>query len=155
MAFQIVKLLDAVQLVNILGGLSPQGAYNASTNYAVGDSVSYNGSSYVMYIDAPANTVPTDTDYWMVVASKGDTGAAGADGADGAQGPQGLKGDKGDQGDPGTEAILTGMLTPVAVAPSADATLGIFYILNDGVSKSLCFKYPNDEDPVVFDERLL
>lgn len=84
MSFQLVKLLDAINNLVITGGLVPKGAYNAGTDYAVGDSVSYNGSSYVMYSDAGAGTVPTNTTYWMVVASKGDTGATGATGASGA-----------------------------------------------------------------------
>lgn len=76
--FQVVKLVDPLQQVIITGGLVERGAYNAGTDYAVGDAVSYNGSSYVMYVDAAAGTVPTNTTYWMVLASKGDTGAAGA-----------------------------------------------------------------------------
>lgn len=76
MALQIVKLLDPINNVVITGGFVPKGAYNAATDYSVGDSVDYNGSSYVMYADATAGTAPTDTDYWQVVANKGDTGAS-------------------------------------------------------------------------------
>lgn len=81
MSFRLVKLLDAINNLVVTGGLVPKGAYNAGTDYAVGDSVSYNGSSYVMYSDAGAGTVPTNTTYWMVLANKGDTGASGASGA--------------------------------------------------------------------------
>ena len=49
MSFNIVKLTDPIQLTNVVGGLVPKGAYNAGTDYAVGDSVDYNGSSYVMH----------------------------------------------------------------------------------------------------------
>lgn len=81
MSFRLVKLLDAINNLVVTGGLVPKGAYNAGTDYAVGDSVSYNGSSYVMYSDASAGTLPTNTTYWMVLANKGDTGSAGASGA--------------------------------------------------------------------------
>lgn len=93
MSFNIVKLTDPIQFTNVAGGLVPKGAYNAGTDYSVGDSVDYNGSSYVMYADAAAGTLPTDTTKWQVIANKGDTGATGADstvpgpaGADGADG---------------------------------------------------------------------
>lgn len=79
MGFQVVKLVDPLNITNITGGLVPKGAYAAGTDYAVGDSVDYNGSSYVMFNNAAAGTAPTDTDYWQVIAEKGDTGAAGAD----------------------------------------------------------------------------
>lgn len=74
MGFNIVKLTDPIQFTNVAGGLVPKGAYAAGTDYAVGDSVDYNGSSYVMHTDAAAGTVPTNTTYWQVLANKGDTG---------------------------------------------------------------------------------
>ncbi len=92
MPFQLVKLLDPLNPTIITGGLVPRGAYNAGTDYAVGDSVDYNGSSYVMYVDAGAGTLPTDTTKWQVVANKGDTGATGSTGSTGATGPAGLSG---------------------------------------------------------------
>lgn len=87
--FRINKLLDPIQIVNIPSGLVPKGAYNASTDYAVGDSVDYNGSSYVMFADAAAGTLPTDTTKWQILAEKGDTGSAGTDGTDGEGVPTG------------------------------------------------------------------
>ena len=80
MGFNIVKLTDPIQFTNVTGGLVPRGAYNAGTDYAVGDSVSYNGSSYVMHTDAVAGVVPTDTTKWQVLANQGPTGANGAAG---------------------------------------------------------------------------
>ncbi len=80
MALQLVKLLDPLNPTIITGGLVPRGAYNAGTDYAVGDSVDYLGSSYVMYVDAGAGTLPTDTTKWQVLANKGAAGAAGASG---------------------------------------------------------------------------
>lgn len=81
--FKIVKLLDPVTVTNVTGGLTPRGVYAGATDYGVGDEVSYNGSSYVMYVDAPAGTLPTDTTKWSILASKGDTGATGSTGAAG------------------------------------------------------------------------
>lgn len=73
MALQIVKLLDPIQMT-ISGTFTPRGAYDGSTDYGVGDQVDYNGSSYIMYSDAVAGTLPTDTSFWGLVASKGDAG---------------------------------------------------------------------------------
>lgn len=66
--FTIVKLLDGLNIVNIPSGLVPKGAYDNATDYAVGDSVDYLGSSYVMFVDAAAGTLPTDTTKWQVIA---------------------------------------------------------------------------------------
>ena len=73
--FTAVQLLNQLTPVIITGGYVPRGAYAAGTDYAVGDSVDYNGSSYVMFVDAAAGTLPTDTTKWQVLANKGDTGA--------------------------------------------------------------------------------
>lgn len=67
--FEIVYIANQTTPVFIASGFTPKGAYNAGTDYAVGDSVSYNGSSYVMYVDAPAGTLPTNTTYWQVIAN--------------------------------------------------------------------------------------
>jgi hypothetical protein len=75
MGLQIVKLIDPLNITNITGGLVPKGAYAAGTDYAVGDSVDYQGSSYVMFNNAGAGTAPTDTTYWQVLANKGADGA--------------------------------------------------------------------------------
>jgi hypothetical protein len=84
--FVLVKLLDKMQIVNIPDGLVPMGAYDTGINYAVGDSVDFLGSSYVMYADAPAGTTPTNTTYWQVLADKGDKGDKGDTGAAGGTG---------------------------------------------------------------------
>lgn len=76
-ALRLVKLLDQVQIVNIMGGIVPRGAYNPATDYAVGDLVTYNGSSYVMYLDAAAGTLPTNTTYWQVVSGPSGGGGSG------------------------------------------------------------------------------
>ena len=109
MSVSIVKLIDPIQFTNVAGGLVPKGAYNAGTNYGVGDSVDYNGSSYVMFNDAPAGTVPTNTTYWQVLANKGATGSTGADGATGATGAAGAAGADGMDGADGVvQSIVAG-----------------------------------------------
>lgn len=93
MALKLVKLIgNGVNNVVITGGLVPKGAYDNSTDYAVGDSVDYQGSSYVMYSDAGAGTLPTDDTKWQLIASKGDNGSPGANGNDGAPGADGFPG---------------------------------------------------------------
>jgi parallel beta-helix repeat protein len=93
MAIQKVYLLNQNTPVNIPSGLVPKGAYAAGTDYAVGDSVDYLGSSYVMFVDAAAGTLPTDTTKWQVMANKGETGTPGTDGADSiVPGPAGADG---------------------------------------------------------------
>jgi hypothetical protein len=56
-------------------GFTPRGAWGSGSTYAVNDVVSYNGSSYLA-IQASTNQQPdTQTAYWLVLASKGDTGS--------------------------------------------------------------------------------
>lgn len=88
--FELVYLLNQTTPVFIPGGLTPRGPYNGATDYAVGDSVDYLGSSYVMYVDAGAGTLPTDTTKWQVLANKGSTGPTGPTGATGATGAAGV-----------------------------------------------------------------
>lgn len=116
MPIQLVKLLNPIQMY-IDGTFTPKGAYDNGTDYAVGDMVSYQGSSYIMYSDAAAGTLPTDTTKWGMVASKGDTGATGEQGIQGEQGETGEQGPAGATGDAGpnevstaTETDLTGIL---------------------------------------------
>lgn len=89
MGLQLVKLIDPIQMT-IAGTFNPLGAYDNGTDYAVGDMVDYNGSSYIMYNNGPAATLPTDTSYWGLVAAKGSTGATGAAGAAGPAGDPGI-----------------------------------------------------------------
>lgn len=130
MAFQIVKLTDPIQFTNVSGGLVPQGAYNAGTDYAVGDSVDYLGSSYVMFLNAVAGTTPTNTTYWQVLANKGTTGSTGATGATGATGPTGPTGSTGSTGATGAAGATgatgsTGATGAAGVVQSLVAGTGI------------------------------
>jgi len=54
-------------------------AYNGSTSYVVGNKVAYNGSSYVCIQNSLGN-LPTNTSYWLLIASKGDQGIQGLKG---------------------------------------------------------------------------
>ena len=69
---QVVKLIDAPVSIGVSGFLTAAGAYDAGTDYAVGDVVSYEGSSYVMYVDAAAGTAPTDTTKWQILINASD-----------------------------------------------------------------------------------
>lgn len=122
--------------------------WSASAVYAVGDAVSYGGSSYICTAAVgPSGANPsTDPAHWGVLAqqgaqgiqgiqgpqgatgaqgpqgSKGDTGATGAQGptgATGAQGPQGNTGAQGPQGNPGTPGAPGAKWYTQAGAPAA------------------------------------
>jgi hypothetical protein len=84
--FKIVKLLNNPVVINLAGGgITPLGAYNPATAYVLGDSVSYNGTSYIA-IQPTTGNLPTNTTYWQILAEKGDIGAIGATGPTGPAG---------------------------------------------------------------------
>lgn len=68
-----------------------RGTYAGGTSYTIGDFVTHNGSSYTCISNTTGN-LPTDTNYWALIASKGDTGATGATGSTGATGATGAVG---------------------------------------------------------------
>lgn len=89
-------------------GYTPQGEYAAINTYAINDSVTYQGSLYASLISSnTGNTpgAPTSSDKWLLIVSKGDTGATGAQGPQGATGAQGATGP---QGATGTGLALQG-----------------------------------------------
>lgn len=105
MPVQLVKLLGSP--VEIAVNLNPRGEYDNGTAYATGDSVSYNGSSYVA-LGATTGNLPTNTTYWQLLAEKGDTGEqgeTGETGPQGIQGEQGLQGIQGETGEQGPQGI--------------------------------------------------
>lgn len=57
--------------------ITPRGAYSSTAQYTPLDILTYNGSSYLVLQNCSGVTPPNAT-YYMVVASKGDTGSAGA-----------------------------------------------------------------------------
>lgn len=62
-----------------------RGTYNNSTQYYLFDLVDYNGSSYIAKENTLGN-LPTNTQYWQLIAEKGNTGN---DGQTGPVGPTG------------------------------------------------------------------
>lgn len=60
----------------VLGRVSiaPKGSWDNSVAYEKLDVVTKAGSSYIARQDVPAGTAVTDTDYWQMIAEKGDTG---------------------------------------------------------------------------------
>ena len=75
--FTIVDLLNQSPNVIITGGLNPTGAYNLATTYSKGDSVSYNGGSYVAITATTGNT-PSNTTFWQVISGAFSTGTSDA-----------------------------------------------------------------------------
>lgn len=109
--YNLVELTNPIGNITIAGTFTPKGAYDNSTDYAVGDQVDYNGSSYIMYSDAGAGTLPTNTTYWGIVASKGDAGTNGTNGTNGTDGSDGAAATvtvgTTTTGDAGTDASVT------------------------------------------------
>ena len=66
-----------------------QGAWDEVTEYAQQDGVHYEGSSYVSKANANTNHLPTDVNWWHLIAEKGEQGEIGPIGPDGEQGMQG------------------------------------------------------------------
>lgn len=95
------KLRDSDTTTVVTGGLNPRGAYDGGTAYVKGDSVDYNGSSYICILLSTGN-LPTNTTYWQVLANKGNTGATGSAGYTPVKGIDYFDGAKGDTGSPGT-----------------------------------------------------
>jgi len=79
------------------------GNFTYSQQYYKGQTVFYNGQSYIAKQDN-INVYPDNTTYWGLIAIKGQDGLNGTNGIDGGQGQKGDKGDKGDSGDDGGSA---------------------------------------------------
>jgi len=121
----------------LLGPTGPQGppvsfkgAWSNATAYAIGDTVSENGASYIALtanfnVDAALDVAGSGTT-WALLAAKGNTGPAGptgATGATGATGPQGATGATGATGPSGTAAtVAVGTTTTGAAGSSASVT---------------------------------
>lgn len=100
-------------------GVNYRGAWSGSTNYAVNDSVTYGGSSYVA-LKTSIGVVPgTDPTTWGIFAAQGATGATGAPGA---QGPVGATGATGAAG-PASTSIVQAQYTQPAVNANVTITV--------------------------------
>lgn len=76
-----------------------KGAWSSGTPYAIGDAVSFNGSSYISLTNANTGNPPdTSPENWDLIAQRGATGTTGATGATGDQGPMGPQGPAGPPG---------------------------------------------------------
>ena len=69
MSVKLVQLLNSPIQLNITGSITFTGPYDNATDYGVGDAVSYNGSTYVMFSDAGAGTLPTNSTYWTLLTA--------------------------------------------------------------------------------------
>ena len=58
--------------------------FDPGTTYPLNYVVSYEGSSYIKVENGGDFPIPTNSTYWNLMSSKGDTGSTGADGTDGA-----------------------------------------------------------------------
>ncbi len=80
-------------------GLTYQGAWLSSANYALNDAVTYNGSSYLSLVAGNHGNAPAAGSVsWALLAQMGSAGAAGMAGPAGATGAQGAQGPAGAQG---------------------------------------------------------
>ena len=110
------------------GGLDYQGTYASTTNYALGDLVAFQGSSYISLIASNhGNTPGSSPAQWGLLASAG-LGATGATGAAGPMGPMGLSG--------ATGAIGPAGPTGATGATGNQGTPGLVYLGNYSSSQN-------------------
>jgi collagen triple helix repeat protein len=121
-----------------------RGAWNIGSTYAIGDTVSESGNSYIAIAAGTAEDPATDVGsgtsgtYWALLAKKGDTGDVGATGPAGAVGPQGLQGPAGAIGAAGAQGsaatVAIGSVTTGAAGSSAS-------VANSGTSSAATFNF--------------
>jgi hypothetical protein len=89
-----------------LPGMVYRGAYSSGTNYAVGDVVLWQGTSYTSLLGSNVgNTPDASPSEWGVLSPRGPTGATGAQGPQGLTGSQGLPGSVGPPGEQGPQGL--------------------------------------------------
>ena len=105
-------------------GMVYRGPYASTTNYALGDVVLWQGTSYTSLLAGNHGNTPSDSPVqWGVLSPQGDAGVAGPQGVQGMagmQGPPGSMGPPGERGDQGLQGIpgqagaqgLTGAMGP-------------------------------------------
>jgi hypothetical protein len=83
---QVVACKEATDNANaaieVVNAMKVWEVYDNSKAYEIENKVSYLGSSYLCVADSTGN-LPTNTSFWMLIASKGDKGDTGANGIDG------------------------------------------------------------------------
>jgi len=92
-----------------------QGGWLIGTSYALGDAVSYGGSSFIALQANVGREPDISPTYWGLLATAGTTGPAGATGPQGLQGPTGVAGAAGATG-------ATGPAGPQGPAGATGAT---------------------------------
>ena len=108
-------------------GFEYRGAFDANQTYGPYDVVVFGGSAYLAI--APTTGAPGTDPSWILLVSKGDTGATGATGSIGPIGPIGPQGPKGDTGGTGPQgaqgpAGSNGGSVSVAAAPAITCPAG-------------------------------
>jgi hypothetical protein len=89
-----------------LPGMVYQGDYSSGTNYALGDVVLWQGTSYTSLLGGNhGNTPDASPLQWGVLSPRGPTGATGAQGPQGVTGSQGLPGSVGPPGEQGAQGL--------------------------------------------------
>jgi hypothetical protein len=112
-------------------GLSFQGNYSSTTNYALADGVHYNGEDYVSLAASNyGNTPDQSPTWWALFAQDGAIGATGPTGATGATGSTGPAGSPGATGQVGA----TGPIGPPGMTYKGAWVTGTGYAASDSVS---------------------
>lgn len=77
----------------ILGkvAITPKGEYNNATTYQNLDLITYQGGSYLALKETTGN-LPTNNEYWQLIAEKGKDGEKGETGEQGEKGQDGTNG---------------------------------------------------------------
>lgn len=77
----------------ILGkvAITPKGEYNSATTYQDLDLITYQGNSYLALKETTGN-LPTNNEYWQLIAEKGQDGEKGETGEQGEKGQDGTNG---------------------------------------------------------------
>ncbi|HSY68217.1 MAG TPA: DNRLRE domain-containing protein, partial [Edaphobacter sp.] len=116
-------------------GMTFQGTYSSSTNYAEGDGVLYNGSAYVSLVASNHGNTPDQSPSWWGLFA---TGSPGVQGPAGPQGPQGLPGVPGATGVVGAQGPQgpAGAQGPAVANYTGNYSSGTNYGLHDAVSYS-------------------
>jgi hypothetical protein len=108
--------------------VSFQGTWNIATTYALGDAVSYNGSSYISLVSGNVGFQPDISNVkWGLLATAGTNGTNGATGATGPSGPTGAQGPAGPAGPAGANGSEVNAIS-YAMQFVNPGTAGVYYI---------------------------
>ena len=115
-------------------GITFQGAYSSTTNYALADGVLYNGAGYVSLVASnQGNTPDLSPQQWALFAAAGAAGATGPVGGTGETGPAGPVGLQGPTGATGATGA-TGPQGPPVANYVGNYQSAVNYALHDAVT---------------------